>query len=336
MRIIFWGTPQFALPSLEKLLEHPAFEVLAVVTQPDKRRGRGSKTIPSPVKKIALEHQLPVWQPVRIKKDLETLEKLQKSQADIFVVVAYGQILSPQILAMPKLGCINVHGSILPQYRGAAPIQWSIYNGEGETGVTTMLMDEGMDTGPMFLKTYHPISLFDNAHDVAAKLAVQGADLLIETLLKLGQGEIEPIPQDNTLATYARLIDKSDYAIDWSRPAFAVHNQVRGFYPNCVTSFRGQALKISATLPIKEAKEIQLPSELAQLESHWPELTSLSGAPGEVVQIIKNLGLVVQTGKGLLLLLEVQLAGKRAQSGWDFVNGVRLEVGEKLMMNSEC
>jgi methionyl-tRNA formyltransferase len=333
MQIIFLGTPQFAVPSLEKLLEHPAFEVLAVVTQPDKRRGRGINTIPSPVKKIALEHQLPVWQPVRIKKDLETLEKLQTSKADVFVVVAYGQILSPQILAMPKLGCVNVHGSLLPQYRGAAPIQWSIYNGDQETGVTTMLIDEGMDTGPMLLKTYTPISLFDNAHDIAAKLAQQGADLLIETLLKLEQGKIDPIPQDLTLATYTRLIDKSDYVIDWSRPALAIHNQVRGFYPHCVTSFKSQPLKIIATLPITEAREIPLPPDLAKLESQWQELTSLSGTPGEVIKIIKNLGLAIQTGEGLLLVLEVQLAGKRVQSAWDFVNGTHLEVGEKFISN---
>ncbi len=334
MRIVFLGTPQFAVPSLEKLLGHPTFEVLAVVTQPDKRRGRGSKTIPSPVKKIALEHQLPVWQPVRIKKDPETLEKLQEAQADVFVVVAYGQILSPQILAMPRLGCINVHGSILPRYRGAAPIQWSIYNGDRETGVTTMLMDEGMDTGAMLLKMPHPLGLFDNAHSIAAKLAVLGAELLIETLLKLEQGEIKPIPQDDTLATYARLIDKSDYLIDWSKSAWAIHNQVRGFYPNCITSFRGQALKIMATLPIQEAQESQLPPELAKLASFWQELATLAGTSGEVVKIIKNLGLVVQTGKGLLLLLEVQLAGKRVQSAWDFVNGTHLKVGEKLIVDS--
>jgi len=152
MKVIFFGTPQFAVPSLENLLNHPDFEVVAVVTQPDKRRGRGNELIPSPVKNVALAHQLPVWQPQRVKKDPETRNLLRQAQADAFAVVAYGQILSQEILDMSKLGCINVHGSLLPKYRGAAPIQWCLYNGEMETGIATMLMDAGMDTGAMLLK----------------------------------------------------------------------------------------------------------------------------------------------------------------------------------------
>ncbi len=330
MQVIFFGTPQFAVPSLERLLLTPEFEVLAVVTQPDKRRGRGQQTIPSAVKKVALEHQLPVWQPQRIKKDAETLAKLKQASADAFVVVAYGQILSPEILAMPKLGCINVHGSILPKYRGAAPIQWSLYHGETETGVTTMLMDEGMDTGPMLLKAYTPVGLLDNAHQVAAKLASGGADLLVETLLKLERQEIQPIPQDSFQANYAPLIQKSDYALDWSGAAIALHNQVRGFFPNCVASFGGKALKILATVPLGEAYWSQLPQKLQKLEQQWKALSSLTGHPGEIAAIVKNMGPIVQTGEGLLLLREVQLAGKRPQSGWDFVNGTHLSVGEGL------
>ena len=327
MKIVFFGTPQFAVPTLQSLIEHPEFEVVAVVTQPDKRRGRGSKTIPSAVKKVALEHDIPAWQPKRVKKSQETLAKLREAAADAFVVVAYGQILSQEILDMPRLGCINVHGSILPQYRGAAPIQWSIYNGDRETGITTMLMDQGLDTGDMLLKAYTKVGLLDNSLDIAIKLANQGAELLIETLLKLDSNSLTPTPQNDAESTYARLIDKADYIIDWSRDAIAIHNQVRAFYPSCVTSFRDQQLKVKATIPLVKEYLEQLP---AQLQEKWQELEQLSGDSGLIVTNIKNFGTVVQTGSGLLLLTEVQLAGKKSQSGWDFVNGMRLSVGEKL------
>ena len=325
MKIVFFGTPQFAVPTLEALLANPAFEVMAVVTQPDKRRGRGNELSASPVKSIAMAHQIPVWQPKSVKKDAETLEKLQASQADGFVVVAYGQILSQAILDMPKLGCVNVHGSLLPDYRGAAPIQWCLYNGETETGITTMLMDAGMDTGAMLLKAVLPIALLDNAHDLAEKLSPLGANLLIETLLKLAHREIQPIAQENSQATYAPLIKKENYELDWSHGAIELHNQIRGFYPNCTTMFRGTALKIMATVPI--APSVELPSEFATLTSLADESNR---AAGEVVTIVKNLGAVIQTGSGLLFLREAQLAGKRPQSGWDFANGSRLEIGERL------
>ena len=331
MRVIFFGTPQFAVPTLEALIEHPDFEVIAVVTQPDKRRGRGSKTIPSAIKKVAIEHDINVWQPKSVKKNRETLNKLQQAEADAFVVVAYGQILSKEILDMPKLGCINVHGSLLPQYRGAAPIQWSIYNGDTETGITTMLMDEGMDTGEMLLKATTPINLLDNTVDVAIKLAHQGGDLLIETLQKLAAGAITPVPQNDAEATYARLIEKSDYTIDWNQDALSIHNQVRAFYPNCVTTFRQQQLKVKATVPLIESKLHLLPSEYEPIKQQWQNIANLSGNNAEVVTTIKNFGAVIQTQAGFLLLREVQLAGKKAQSGWDFVNGMRVRVGEILV-----
>jgi methionyl-tRNA formyltransferase len=330
MRVVFFGTPQFAVPSLERLLEHPAFEVLAVVTQPDKRRGRGNQTVPSPVKTVALAHHLPVWQPHRVKKDAQTLTELKQIGADFFVVVAYGQILSQEILNMPQLGCINVHGSILPKYRGAAPIQWCVYHGETETGITTMLMDAGMDTGAMLLKAFTQVHLLDNAQDLAQRLAQLGADLLVETLLKLERREIQPIPQEESQATYAPLIQKQDYLLDWSRPAIALHNQIRGFFPNCVATFRGELLKITATAPLGSAYLAQLASELSELYYNLSSLSTKSSSPGEVVSIAKGIGPVIQTGQGLLLLREVQLAGKRPQSGWDFANGSRLAVGEIL------
>jgi len=327
MKIVFFGTPQFAVPTLKSLIEHSEFEVVAVVTQPDKRRGRGSKTIPSAIKKVAVEHNIPVWQPKRVKKSQETLAQLCEAAADAFVVVAYGQILSQEILDMPRIGCINVHGSILPQYRGAAPIQWSIYNGDRETGITTMLMDQGLDTGDMLLKAYTKIDLLDNSLDIAIKLAAQGAELLIETLLKLDSNALEPTKQNDDESSYARLIKKADYVIDWSRDAIAIHNQIRAFYPSCITSFRGQQLKVKATIPLVAEYLEELP---AQLQEKWSELEQLSGDSGAIAASIKNFGAVIQTGSGLLLLTQVQLAGKKAQSGWDFVNGMRLSVGEKL------
>ncbi|MHC5675397.1 methionyl-tRNA formyltransferase [Nostoc sp.] len=325
MKIVFFGTPQFAVPTLEKLLNHSEFEVLAVVTQPDKRRERGNKLTPSPIKVIATAHNLPVWQPERVKKDTETLTQLKQLGADVFVVVAYGQILSSKILNMPKLACINVHGSILPKYRGAAPIQWCLYNGESETGITIMLMDAGMDTGAMLQIATTPIGLLDSAQDLADRLAVIGGDLLVETLLKLERQEIQPIPQDNLAATYAPLIQKQDYALDWSKSAIQLHNQIRGFYPNCTATFRNNLLKITASAPLGSVGDRNLPPELLH---KLPDLSNISDKPGVVVSITKGIGAIVQTGEGLLLLREVQLAGKRPQSGWDFVNGTRLTVGE--------
>lgn len=330
MKVAFFGTPQFAVPTFEALLNDSRFDVLAVVTQPDKRRGRGNELSPSPVKSLALQHKIPVWQSKSVKKDAETLEKLRSLQADVFVVVAYGQILSQEILDMPQCGCVNVHGSILPKYRGAAPIQWCLYHGETETGITTMLMDAGMDTGAMLLKATTPITPLDNSEDLAIRLSSIGANLLIETLPKLVNKELQPIKQNNDQATYAPLIKKPDYELDWNRSAIDLHNQIRGFYPNCTTLFRGNPLKIIKTVPTNAEILSQLPEfkELALMQ--FP-----STDPGAVVAIVKPFGAIVQTGNGLLLLHEAQLAGKRPQSGWDFANGARLEPGERFGQSSE-
>lgn len=350
LRVVFFGTPQFAVPSLERLLQDERFTVLGVVTQPDKRRGRGSQLSPSPVKTLALSQGLPVWQPARIRRDAETLTQLAALQADVFGVVAYGQILSQEILDLPRWGCVNGHGSLLPQYRGAAPIQWCLYHGDRQTGVTTMLMDKGMDTGAMLLKQGIAIGPTDNAVAIAEQLAAQTADLLATTLPLLAEGRLAPQPQDEQAATYAPLIQKSDYGLDWSRPALALHNQVRGFYPSCTSPFRGQLLKIQATLPL--AADLPWPPELQPILSLWqaqerenpaPAIASSSSSagpssasqptppqPGEVMALLKNHGPVIQTGDGPLLLRQVQPAGKKPQSGWDFVNGLRVELGESL------
>lgn len=331
MKVVFFGTPQFAVPSLQNLLAHSDFEVAAVVTQPDKRRGRGGKVAPSPVKSAALEAECPVFQPSRLKKDTETLEKLKAIAADAFVVIAYGQILSQEILDMPKLGCINAHGSILPEYRGAAPIQWCLYNGETKTGVTTMLMDAGMDTGPMLVEEAIPIELTDNAWDIAAKLSKLSAALIPATLQKLQQQTIRPRPQADDLATYAPLIQKSDYLLDWTKSAKALHDQIRGFYPNCATEFRGKGLKAIATVPLGEEYWPKLPESIRNVQEIYEKANPKTNSqPGEIVCILKNYGPIVQTGNGHLLLLEVKPAGKKTLSGKDFANGSRVEMGEKI------
>jgi len=310
MRIVFFGTPDFAVPTLEKLLSEPDFEVVGVVSQPDTRRGRGNQVSPPPVKAAAIARNpnLKIWQPDRLKKDKAVLSEIESLKADVFVVVAYGQILSQKILNMPKHGCINVHGSLLPKYRGAAPIQWAIANGESITGITTMQMDAGIDTGAMLLKAELEILPEDNTDTLSMKLANLGADLLVDTLQRLET--ITPEPQDDSLSCYSPMIGREDWELDWNLEAIALHNRIRAFYPNCYTDFREQRLKITKTEVISEDENLNL--------------------VGTVAEIRKGKGFVVQTGKGLLLIKEVQPAGKKLQSGWDFVNGMRIAIGESL------
>ncbi|MGF1458993.1 MAG: methionyl-tRNA formyltransferase [Leptolyngbyaceae cyanobacterium] len=329
MRIVFFGTPQFAVPSLQAFIEKNEYEVMAVVTQPDKRRGRGKQVMPSPVKAIATAAEIPVWQPQRLKQDTATLDRLAATQADAFVVVAYGQILSKQILDMPRLGCVNAHGSLLPKYRGAAPIQWCLYHGEVETGIDTMKMDAGMDTGSILLEVKRPIGLLENADDLAQNLARISSKLLAVTLIQLEAGAVKLRTQDHSKATYAPLIQKEDYWLDWRRSAIALHNQVRGFYPNCVARLRDKDLKIEATMPLGPRYWDQLPEIVQAARQQVAELTT-NGEPGTIVAIAKNIGPIVQTGDGLLLLYTVKPSGKKAQSGWDFANGNHLTVGEQL------
>jgi len=328
IKLIYWGTPQFAVPSLERLLKEPDLEVLGVVTQPDKRRGRGGKVSPSPVKRAAIAAGLSVWQSKNIKKDQEVLAELRSHSVDAFVVVAYGQILSPEILGMPRLGCINSHGSLLPQYRGAAPIQWGLYHGESKAGITTMLMNEGMDTGDMLLKHSIEVDLLENATDVAIRLAELSGELLVDTLHRLAQNAITPMPQHPEQASYAPLLQKPDYRLDWDKPAIALHNQIRGFSPNCITQFREAPLKIMETAPLSADIIDALPEDLVTLAQQISPHLHLP--PGTIVHIAPQQGPIIQTGDGLLLLRSLQMAGKRRQLGGDFANGLRLTVGEVL------
>lgn len=315
MRIVFFGTPEFALPSLEILVQRPEFEVVGVVCQPDRPQGRGRKILPPVTKVLAQSQGIPVWQPTRLRQDEAVLTALEALAADVFVVVAYGQILPLRVLQMPRLGCVNVHGSLLPAYRGAAPIQWAIANGESETGITTMLMDEGMDTGAILLKAKVPIGPEQTGLELTAQLAQLGAELLVETLLKLEKGELTPIPQEESLASYAPLLKKQDFHLDWSRPAQALHNQIRAFSPQCFTGLQGQRVKI-----IRSGSPQRHPAP--------PGLPK--GQPGEVVGLAKGEGVYVATGEGSLLIQRAQLPGKKEQSIWDWVNGGRLRVGMRF------
>jgi methionyl-tRNA formyltransferase len=320
MRVVFFGTPEFAVPTLERLLSSPEFEVVGIVTQPDAKRGRGNQVTAAPVKAIALAHEpnMQIWTPERLKKHPETLNALANLKADVFVVVAYGQILSPSILDMPRWGCINVHGSLLPKYRGAAPIQWAIANGETTVGITTMQMDAGIDTGDMLLKGSLKVMPQDNAESISQKLANLGADLLVQTLQNIDH--ITPIPQDHSQFTYAPMISKELWRIDWQKSAIAIHNQIRGFYPNCFTIYNDgnneQRLKITAT-------EIDIPP------SSIPYF--ITSEVGIVIAMVKNTGFIVTTGGGLILITELQPAGKRSQTGWDFVNGSKLKTGDRFL-----
>jgi methionyl-tRNA formyltransferase len=325
MKIIFFGTPEFAAPCINKLYLHPDFELVGVVTQPDTRRGRGNSFSPAPVKALvlSLNSKIPIWQPERLKKDSQVLSALSESGADLFVVVAYGQILSQSILDLPKFGCINVHGSLLPKYRGAAPIQWAIANGEKITGVTTMQMDAGIDTGAMLLKASLEITPEDQAESLSQKLAVLGADLLIETLENLAN--ISPISQDHSLTCYSPMISKTDQQLDWSMPAQKISDRIRGFYPNSFSYFRNQRIKVTKAELFEQNNS---ESNAVSMESNQPELDEIK--LGAIAAVVKNIGFVVQTGEGQLLIKEVQPSDKKLQTSWDFANGARLKIGEVL------
>jgi methionyl-tRNA formyltransferase len=305
LKIVFFGTPDFAVPTLSRLLEDDRFEVVGVVTQPDTRRGRGNALIPSPIKVLALDHHLPVWQPERLKKDEAVLRELAETEADFFVVVAYGQILSRSILEMPRRACVNVHGSLLPKYRGAAPIQWAIVNGETTTGITTMLMDTGIDTGAMLLTAETAIDPHENAATLGNRLASMGAELLVQTLLDFDQ--ICPQAQDDRLSSYAPLIKKEDCRLDLNQSAQALHDRIRGFYPDCWLSFRNERIKILETEVVPSAGEL-----------------------GTIAAIVKNQGFVLQTADQGLLIKKLQPPAKKVQTGWDFLNGARLKVGASI------
>lgn len=308
MRVVFMGTPDFAVGTLEAILA-AKHEVVAVVTQPDKPKGRGKNVQFPPVKETALVHHLPVYQPVKV-RDEEFVEKLRSLAPDVIVVVAFGQILSKEILDMPKYGCVNVHASLLPKYRGSAPIQWAVINGEKESGVTTMLMDEGIDTGDMLQKVVVPLDEKETGGSLFDKLAGEGAKLLVETLKELEQGTATRTPQQNEQSTHTKMLDKKLGLIDFSKSAVEIERLIRGLnpWPSAYTGYKGKTLKIwDADVVDKE----------------------MDGEIGQVVLATKQ-ELFVKTGKGMLSLQEVQLEGKKRMDIAAFLRGNAVEVGTKL------
>lgn len=304
------GTPDFAVPTLDALVE-AGHEILAVVAQPDRPKGRGKKLASPPTIERARELGLPTRQPRALRRG-PFPEWFEAAGADVAVVVAYGRILPPRLLAAPRRGCINAHASLLPKYRGAAPIQWAVINGDAETGVTTLFMSEGLDEGDVLLVRRTAIGPDETSGELAARLARLGAELLVETLDRLDQ--IEPQPQDASQATLAPLLHKADGRIDWSSSAGRVHDRVRGVnpWPGAVTTFRGDTLKVWRT---RHAPAL-------------PDSAAPHAAPGTVVAVGPRP--VVACGTGAVELVEVQLPGRRRQPAEAFANGARLEVGERL------
>lgn len=307
MKLVFCGTPQFAVPTLEALIA--SHEVALVVTQPDRPQGRGLELAPSPVKQTADKHGLPIEQPDKIKNNAEFRALLENIAADAIVVVGYGRIVPPWMLTLPRHGNINLHGSLLPKYRGAAPIQWAIANGERISGVTTMLLNEGLDTGDILLQRELPIEPDETAITYGRRLAEIGAALMTETLRRLEKSTVTPRPQDHSQASLAPILKKEDGKADFTLAAQVIYNRLRGFqpWPGCFTSLRGKKLTISAAKPNGESRSL---------------------SPGEI--LVKDIRMLVGCRESTLELLEVQPEGKRKMSVSDFVRGYRPQEKEKL------
>ena len=311
MKIIFMGSPDFSVGTLEALIE-AGHEVVLAVTQPDKPKGRGKEMQFTPVKECALKYNIPVYQPRRV-REAQCMEELQKYNADIMVVVAFGQILPKEILEMTPYGCVNVHASLLPKYRGSAPIQWAIINGEEVTGVTTMQMDEGIDTGDMLLKTEIPIEPKETGGSLFDKLAQAGAKLCVETLEALQNGTVTPIPQGETTTAYAKMLDKQLGDINWNKTAVEIERLIRGLtpWPSAYTNWNEKVMKIWDA----EVSDIDVEMEDAK--------------PGTIVKVEKD-AFYVQTGEGLLKVCELQIPGKKRMDAGAFLRGYQVKVGEEL------
>jgi methionyl-tRNA formyltransferase len=310
LRIVFCGTPAFAVPSLQRLIAEPDIEVVGVVTQPDRPRGRGGEIQSSAVKQAAVAAGLSVYQPEKIKSD-EGYEYLKRIAPDAVVIIAYGQIISPRLIAIPRLGWINLHASLLPKYRGAAPINWAIINGEQRTGLTTMQIDAGLDTGPLLLKYETGIAADESALGLTARLADAGAPLIVETLRKLAAGEISPVAQDNSQATLAPILKKEDGRIDWRLSAFTIYNRMRGMqpWPGAFATLRKKTCQIWGK-PLKPV--------------------AVGGTPG-AMQPTKEDGLLVICGGQTALRVEhVQLEGRTRVTAAEFLRGARIEPGERF------
>jgi methionyl-tRNA formyltransferase len=322
LRIIYMGTPHFAVPALEALIEHAApgkllpegYEIVTVVTRPDKPSGRGREVVYSPVKQVALAHGIPVWQPGSFKK-AENSAALAAYHADLYIVAAFGQILPQSVLDQPRLGTLNIHASLLPKYRGADPIAEAILQGESETGITIMLLDAGIDTGPMLLKRSLPIAEDDTTGTLTTKLAALGAQCILEVLPRWVNGEITPEPQDELQATHTRMLKKEDGLIRWDKPAAVIARQVRAYnpWPSAYTYWQGKLLKIQMayTLPLQ------------------PDPSVTPGTVGTHDEA-GHRQLSIATGSGLLVVSQLQLEGKKSMSAEEFLRGYKQIVGAVL------
>ena len=335
MKVLYWGTPHYAVPTL-KAIHAAGHEIVGVVSQPDRRRGRGQQIIPSPVKDEAIKLGLRVFTPERIRRDLDCQQKLAELGADISVVVAFGQILPAEILNQPPLGCWNGHGSLLPRWRGAAPIQWSILEGDQETGVGVMAMEEGLDTGPVLLEQRIPLGLLDNATVIGERLSDLTAKLMLEALPVIGSvgpGSSEErlkqlgVRQQNGESCYARLLAKQDFELNWSQSALATHRRVMGLYPNAVTTWKGKRLKITSSEPLIERLKQQLSQQAADLVGRWK---TGSYQPGTVLDVIENLGFVVSSSGCPLLVKEAQIEGKRRSREGVLAQQMNSAIGDLL------
>lgn len=308
MKVIFMGTPDFSVGTLAALVE-AGHEVVLAVTQPDKPKGRGKEMQYTPVKEYALEKGIPVYQPEKVRRP-ECIEELKKYQADVCVVIAFGQILPKEILEMTPYGCINVHASLLPKYRGAAPIQWAIINGESISGVTTMQMDEGLDTGDMLEKVEVPLGEKITGGELHDLLAEAGAKLCVQTLEKLEKGELKPEKQGETPTAYARMLDKKLGNIDWTRPAVEIERLIRGLnpWPSAYTTWNEKTMKIWDADVVDEEKTAE---------------------PGTIIEVTKQT-FSVQTGEGALRINELQIPGKKKMSADAFLRGYQVKTSEKL------
>ena len=306
MRIVFMGTPEFACPTLRTLIERGE-QVVAVVTQPDRPKGRGQQTLPPPVKLLAQLHGIPVLQPVKVRHP-DAIEEIRALKPDLIVVIAFGQILPKALLEIPGKGCINVHASLLPRYRGAAPLNWCIINGERETGVTTMLMDVGLDTGDMLLKRSTPIDPDEDTLSLHDRLSRIGAELLAETIDLAAQGRLAPEKQDDALTCYAPMLKKEDGLIDWGKDAPGIKNLVRGMtpWPGAYSYLDDKLLKV-----------------------YRVQSASGTGAPGEVLAAGRD-GIEVACGEGSVIIHELQLEGKKRLPAAEFLAGCKLEPGVSL------
>jgi methionyl-tRNA formyltransferase len=316
LRVVFFGTPEFAVPTLRALQDsrHP---VVGVVTQPDRARGRGHKTAPSPVKQLALDYGVPVLQPERMRAP-DFLSSLEAFRADLGVVAAYGRILTDTILGIPRLGLINVHASLLPKYRGAAPIHRAVLAGESRTGVTIMRVIKALDAGPMISSVVAAVEPNATSSDVEAELARIGATALVEAVDAMAEGRSSETPQDDALATYAPKIEKADGIIDWSRPARDIHNQIRGLHPwpHAYSDLEGERTIL-----------------LASSVDGEPDRAGVA-APGTIVRVDAD-ALIVQTGSGLLRVLTLRREGRRAVNGREFATGRGIESGSMFQRSPE-